>query len=65
MAENEKKAKEVETGYVVLKFTKSWGTKKTGDLETYHMSTAKALIAKKVAEIKEKLVEYFPENISK
>lgn len=64
MATEEKKdMKSVKTGYVVLEFTKDWGSKKAGDKETYHGSTANALVNKaKVAKIVEELKVYVPKK---
>lgn len=67
MADTAKKpeGKDVKTGWVVLEFTSAHGTKKSGDKETYHMSTAKGLIARKVAKIVEELTKFVPKQVQK
>lgn len=69
MAEEKKeeaKGKDVKTGFVVVEFTKDHASRKKGEKETYHTSTAKALTEKlKVAKIAEVLTKYVPANIEK
>lgn len=63
MAETAEKQKEsgVKTGFVVLEFIKSHGSRKKGDKETYHRSTANALVEKlKVAKVIEELKKFVP-----
>lgn len=59
---DKKNMEKVETGFVVCTFIKEHGTKKKGDKETYHVSTANQLVKAKVAEITEKLTEYVPKK---
>jgi CRISPR/Cas system Type II protein with McrA/HNH and RuvC-like nuclease domain len=52
-----------ESGFIVVEFTEEHGTKKVGDKETYHHSTAAVLVNKaKVAKIVEKLKIYVPKK---
>ena len=65
-AKTKKDMKQVETGWVVLEFTEDWGTKKKGDKETYHNSTADTLVnQKEVAKVVEKLKKYVPKEAKK
>lgn len=53
-----------ESGFVVLEFLKNHGTKKVGDKETYHHSTANALVSKlKVAKVIEHIKKYVPKKV--
>jgi hypothetical protein len=66
MAEDkEVKQKGEASGWVVLEFTSLWGTKKKGDKETYHQSTANALVERKVAKVSEVIEKYVPKAIVK
>jgi hypothetical protein len=54
---------EKDSGFVILEFTKEWGTKEIGDTETYHVSTANALVYKAgVAKVKTVLKKYVPKK---
>mgnify|MGYP000038264141 CR=1 FL=1 len=57
------KKEAVETGWIVIKFTKNWGSRKVGDKETYHTSTANSLLKRKVAVKAETLKKYQPKKI--
>jgi len=62
----EEKGKQVPTGYVDVEFTKSHGSKKVGDVETYHKSTANALVSKiKVGKIIKTHKVYEPKKVVK
>lgn len=63
MSDN-KKEERVKTGWVVLEFTKKWGSNNKGDKKTYHISTAQALVDKeKVAKVIEELKKYVPAKV--
>lgn len=52
-----------ESGFVVVEFTEPHGTHDVGDKETYHHSTAAALVNKLgVAKVVEKLKKYKPKK---
>ena len=52
-----------ESGFVVLEFTKAHGSKVKGDKETYHHSTANALVGKLgVAKVVKNLEKYVPKK---
>jgi hypothetical protein len=54
---------EGESGFVVIEFTKPHGTHDVGEKETYHHSTAAALVNKlEVAKVVEKLKKYVPKK---
>ena len=54
------------SGFVILEFIKDHGTKKEGDEETYHVSTATALVKKlKVAKVVKQLKKYVPKKEKK
>lgn len=58
--------KEKESGFVVIEFTKPHGTHDVGDQETYHHSTAAALVNKmEVAKVVNKLKKYVPKKENK
>lgn len=67
MADTAKKpeGKDEKTGWVILEFTKAHGTKKAGDKETYHKSTANALVERKVAKVVEELTKFVPKKAEK
>ena len=61
MAEEKAKGKEEKTGWVIVEFTKDYSSRKKGDKEKYHKSTANALVNKlKVAKIVEELKKFVP-----
>lgn len=58
--------KKEKTGWFIIKFTKDHGSYKKGDTETYHISTATALVDKlEVAEIVQELEKYVPKKENK
>lgn len=61
--EDNKKELQVKTDWVILEFTDSWGSKKKGDKEKYHISTAKTLVKRKVAKVIEELTKYVPAKV--
>lgn len=65
VAETSKKIKisDEDSGFVVLEFVKEHGTKKEGDKETYHHSTANALVGKLgVAKVVSHVKKYVPKK---
>lgn len=63
MAEEKKDVSVELTGFVVVEFTKDFGSYKKGDKETYHNSTAKGLVEKaKVAKVVEEVKKYVPKK---
>jgi hypothetical protein len=62
----EKDGQEVKTGFQVVEFTKEHGSRKKGEKETYHKSTADALVNKlKVAKVVEELTKWEPKKAEK
>ena len=51
------------SGFVKLEFLGDFGTKKKGDTEVYHVSTAEALVHKGHAKVVEKLMKYVPKVV--
>ena len=63
---DKKDMKREKTGWFIIEFLKDHGSYKKGDKETYHISTAKALVDKlKVAKVVEELSVYRPKKENK
>ena len=66
MPEEKSTQKKELTGFVVVEFTQDWGSKKKGDTETYHKSTAEALVKKgKCCKIVKEIEKYVPKEAAK